>query len=64
MEQTKLAMDLERRSPSPRHGFEPSEEQKQEIAALLAQAIVAVHRGARNECNGPARREEDDDVDE
>ena len=60
MEQAKLAIDLERKSKiSLELGAEPT----RELVLLMAQAIVAVHLGARKAESGNARQE-DDDVDD
>jgi hypothetical protein len=57
VKQTKLGFDLERKS---KLSLVLSSDQTREIVLLMAQAIVAVHRGARD---GQAS-EEDDSVDE
>ena len=55
MRQIKLGFDLERESEL---SLALSGDQKRETVLLMAQAVVAVHRGARDE----QAREEDDDV--
>ena len=55
MRQIKLGFDLERESEL---SLALSGDQKRETVLLMAQAIVAVHRGARDE----QASEEDDDV--
>lgn len=57
MKQTKLGFDLEQKS---KLSLALSSDQTREIVLLMAQAIVAVHRGARDE----QASEGDDDVDE
>lgn len=56
MKQTKLGFDLERESEL---SLALSSDQRREIVLLMAQAIMAVHRGARDE----QASEGDDDVD-
>jgi hypothetical protein len=60
MEQAKLAIDLERKS---KISLELGVDQTRELVLLMAQAIVAVHLGAREGERGDARQE-DDDVDD
>lgn len=57
MKQIQLGFDLERES---KLSLALSSDQTREIVLLMAQAIVAVHRGARDE----QASEGDDDVDE
>lgn len=60
MEQAKLAIDLERKR---KISLELGVDQTRELVLLMAQAVVAVHLGARErKCNDA--RQEDDDVDD
>lgn len=60
MEQAKLAIDVERKS---KIRLELGVDQTRELVLLMAQAIVAVHLGAREAARGYATQE-DDDVDD
>jgi len=60
VDQAKLAIDLERKS---KISLEMGVDQTRELVLLMAQAIVAVHLGAR-EAERRDARQKDDDVDD